>query len=71
MCSHDKTLLAFALLHFVLSKTKLICYSGYLLTSYFCLPIPYNEKEIFFLVLVLECIVDLHRTGQLKVVQHQ
>ena len=44
MCSLDKILLAFALLHFVL-KAKLVCYSWYLLTSCFCLLFwfcPYN-----------------------------
>ena len=39
--------LAFAQLHFV-SKAKLACYSRYFLTSYFCIPVPYNEKDIFF-----------------------
>ena len=34
------------------SKAKLACYSRYLLTSYFCIPVPYDEKDIFFLVLV-------------------
>ena len=43
----------------------------YLLTSYFCIPIPYNEKDIFFLVLVLEGLVGLQRTGQLQLLQHQ
>ena len=45
-------LLAFALLHFVL-LSKFAFYSRYLLTSYFCIPIPYYEKDIFW-VLVLE-----------------
>ena len=40
-------LLTFALLHFVL-QDKLACYSRQLLTSYCCIPVPYNEKEIFF-----------------------
>ena len=26
------------------SKAKLACYSRYLLTSYFCIPVPYDEK---------------------------
>ena len=30
------------------SKAKFACYSKYLLTSYFCIPVPYNEKDIFF-----------------------
>jgi len=29
------------------SKAKFACYSSYLLTSYFCIPVPYNEKDIF------------------------
>ena len=43
VCSIGKSLLAFALLHFVL-KAKLVCYSRYLLTSYFCISVPYDEK---------------------------
>ena len=30
------------------------------LTSYFCIPVLYDEKNIFFLVLVLEGLIDLH-----------
>ena len=44
------------------SKAKFACYSRYLLTSYFCIPVSYNEKNIFFLVLVLEGLLGLHRT---------
>ena len=51
------------------AKAKLAYYSKYLLTSYFCIPIPYNEKDIFFLVLVLEGLVGLHRTIQLQLLQ--
>ena len=40
-------LLAFALIH-LYSKAKLACYSRYLLTSYFCITVPYDEKGIFF-----------------------
>ena len=37
--------------HFILyPKTKLACYSMYLLTSYFCISVPYDEKVIFFSV---------------------
>ena len=32
----------------VYSKAKLACYSGHLLTSYFCIPIPCDEKDIFW-----------------------
>ena len=45
--SLGKTLVAFSLLHFVL-EAKLACYTRYLLPSYFCLPVPYNEKDIFW-----------------------
>ena len=35
--------------YFILcSKAIFVCYSRYLLTSYFCIPVPYNEKDIFF-----------------------
>ena len=47
VCSLAKTLLVFAC--FILySKTKLACYSRYFLTSYICIPVPYDEKDIFF-----------------------
>ena len=66
--SHDKTLLA--LPWFILySNTKLAYYSRYLLTSQFCIPVPYDEKDIFFLVLVLKGLVGLHRTVQLQLIQ--
>ena len=41
------------------SKGKLASYSRYLLTPYFCIPAPYDEKDIFFLVLFLEGVVGL------------
>ena len=41
------TLLVFALL-LSTSKAKFACYSRYFLTSYFCILVPYNEKDIFF-----------------------
>ena len=59
-----KAMLAFALLHCVLNAI-LACYSRYRLISYFCIPVPYDEKDLF-LVLVLEGLVGLHRTGQLQ-----
>ena len=47
VCSLGKTLLPLPC--FILySKVKLSCYSRYLLTSYFCVPVPYEEKDIFF-----------------------
>ena len=65
-----KILLVCALLHFEL-KAKLVCYSRCLLTSYFCFPVLYDEKDIFLLVLVLEGLVGLHRTIQLQLLWHQ
>ena len=44
------------------SKVKLACYSRYLLTSYFWIPNTYDEKDIFFLVSVLEGLEVLPRT---------
>ena len=69
MHSLGKTLLAFALIHFVF-QGQLACYSSYLLTFYFCIPVPYDEKDIFFGVLVLEGLVGLHRTVQIQLLQH-
>ena len=56
------------------SKAKFACYScysRYLVTSYFCIPVPYNEKDIFFGVLILEGVEGLHKTVQLQFLQHQ
>ena len=62
-----KTLLDFALLHFVL-QAKLARYYRYLLISYHCVPVPYDKKDMF-LVLVLEGLVGLHQTIQLELLQ--
>ena len=53
------------------SKTKFACYSRYFLTPYFCISVPYNEKDIFWGggVLVLGGLVGLHRTVQLQLLQ--
>ena len=51
------------------SKAKFAYYSRCFLTSYFCIPVPYNEKDIFFWVLVLKGLVGLHRTVKLQVLQ--
>ena len=40
------------------------------LDSYFCIPVPFNEKGIFFWVLVLVGLVGPHRTVQLQLLQH-
>ena len=50
------------------SGAKLACHTKYLLTSYFYIPVPYDEKDIF-LVLVLKGLVGLHRTVQLQLLQ--
>ena len=52
------------------SKAKFVCYSSYVLTSYYCIPVPYDEKDIFFWVLVLEGLVDLHRAIHLQLLWH-
>ena len=51
------------------SKAKLTCYSRCLLTSYFCIPIPSSEQNIFFGVIVLKGLVGLYRTIQLQLLQ--
>ena len=56
-CSLDKTLLAFALLHFVIQGQTCLLF----------LPLHSNLlwwKWLLFLVLVLEGVIGLHRTGQ-------
>ena len=52
------------------SKDKFVCFSRCFLTSYSCIPVPCNEKDIFFGVLVLKGLVGLHRTIQLQLLQH-
>ena len=69
VCSFGKTLLAFVLLHFVL-QGQFAFYSRCFLTSYFCIPVPYNKKNILFWVLVLEGLVGLHRTVQFQLLQY-
>ena len=46
-CVLLEKLLAFTLLPFVL-QGQICLFSRYLLTSYFCIPVPYNEEDIFF-----------------------
>ena len=54
--------------HLKLQEWK-CCYSRYLLASNFCIPVPYNEKDIFFWLLILEHLAGLHRTIQLQLLQ--
>ena len=42
---------------------------GVFLAFYICIPVHYNEKEIFFWVLVLEGLIGLQRTDQLQLLQ--
>ena len=64
--SLGKTLLAFALLPFIL-QGKFACYSRDLPTFAFQSPIM---KRTSFWVFVLKGLVDLHRTIQLQLLQH-
>ena len=69
-CSLDKTLLSFVLLHFVLQVQIcllfLVSLNFQLLHSN-----PLWWKWHLFLVLVLEDVVGLYRTGQLQLLWHQ
>ena len=68
MHSLGKTLLSFALIHFVLQgHTCLLLQLS--LDFLLCLPVIYDEKDIFFFFGVLEG-VGLHRTVQLKLIWH-
>ena len=69
LCSLDKTLLAFDLLHFVFLG-QISCNSRYLLSSTFAFQSPMMKKTSF-LVLVLEGLVGLHRTSRLQLLQYQ
>ena len=44
------------------SKAKFACYSRWFLTSYFRIPVPYNENDIYLGVFILKGLVGLHRT---------
>ena len=69
MCSLGKTLLALALLRFVFQGE--ICLLLQVAHDFlFCIPVPYNEKDIFFGLLVLEGLEGLHRTVQLQLLQY-
>ena len=40
-------------------KVKLACYDRYLLTSYFCISVPYNENDIFFCVCQFQNVLQV------------
>ena len=63
---YDECILLAKLCKPLYSKAKFACF----LTSYICIPVSYNEKDIFLGVLVLEGLVGLHRTIQLQLLQH-
>ena len=60
------TKLCYPLPCFILySKAKLACYSGYLLTSYFYIPISHDEKGIFFGVSSRRCCMSSYNLSTL------
>ena len=68
ICYYDQRvllakLLAFVLLYFVLQGQT--CLLLQVSLAFFCIPVPYGENDIFFLVLVLEGLVGLKRAIQL------
>ena len=69
MHSLDKTLLAFALLHYVLQGQTCLLLQASLPT--FAFQCPMMKRTSFFLVLVLEDLVGFKRTIQLQLLQHQ
>ena len=72
-CSFDKTLLAFALLHFVLQgQTYLLLWVSLDLLLLHSNPLWWKGYLFFFFfMLVLEGLVGLHRTSQLQLLGHQ
>ena len=66
MCSLSKTLLAFALLHYVLQGKICLLFQVFLPTFAFQSPIM---KGHLFGVLVLKGLVGLYRTVQLQLLQ--
>ena len=69
MCSLGKTLLPFDLLHSVL-QVQICLLLQVFLDFLVCIQDPYDEKEMFFWVLVLKGPVDLHRTVQIQLLQY-
>ena len=65
MRSLGKTLLDCVLLHFV-HHSQTSPEFQVSLDLLICIPVPYDEKNIFFLVLVLENLIGLLRTVQLQ-----
>ena len=71
VCSFDKTLLAFALLNFVFQgQTCLLLQVSLDFLLLHSSPLWWKGHLFFFLVLVLEGLVGLHRTVQLQLLWH-
>ena len=68
VCSLGKTLLAFALLYSIF-QGQIFLLLQVILDFLLIIPLSYNEKDIFFGVLVLKVLVSLHRTIQLHLLQ--
>ena len=56
---------------FCIPRPKLACFSRCVLTSYFCIPISYEEKDIFFFWCQSRGLEGLHRTMQFQLLWHQ
>ena len=71
VCSLDKTLWAFALLHFVLQAQSYLLFWGSLDSLHLHSNPLWWKGWGFFLVLFLEGVIGLHRTSQLQLLQYQ
>ena len=72
VCSLGKILLAFVLLHFVLQGQTCLLFQIFL--NFILLhsnPLWWNVHLFSFLVLLLESLLGLHRTGQLQLLLYQ
>ena len=68
-CILLEKLLAFALLHSVL-QDQICLLLQVSLDFLLCIPVSYNEKDIFFWGVSFEGLGGLHRTAQLQLLQH-
>ena len=58
---------------FFFFNVKLACYTRDILSSYFCIPVPYIEKDIFFFfffLVLFKWSLGHHRAVQLQLLQH-
>ena len=49
------------------SMAKSACYSKWFLTSYICIPVPYNENDIFCIVFLCSCHLFLISSASVRV----